>query len=194
MKSHTFNISPFSGRYWYLSLILGILFIFIGIVVLRTPKESYITLSIFFSLSFFINGILEIIYYLSNRSTTHNWGWGLVSGIFDLFFGSWLISNPQISIEILPIYVGFMLMFRSLTAVAVAIELKNHIAGEWIWLSALGILGTIFSFVMIWNPLLGGMTIIYWTAWAFISIGIFRILFSFKLKNFRNHKLSNDPV
>ncbi len=187
MKNQTFYNSLFSAKHWYLSLILGVLFIAIGIWVLMTPLQSFITLAMFFSFTFFVNGILEIIYYLSNRNTTSNWGWGLIAGIFDLLFGLWLITSPQVSVEILPIYIGIMLLFRSLTAIAIAIELHGSIIKSWGWLLFIGILGTVFSFMMIWNPLFGGMTIIFWTAWAFISVGVFRIFLSFNLRSFKNH-------
>ena len=38
-------------KHWYLSLILGILFIFVGIWVFITPVSSYFTLAILFSVT-----------------------------------------------------------------------------------------------------------------------------------------------
>jgi len=175
-------------KHWYLSLILGILFICVGIWVLRTPLESYLTLSILFSVTVFISGISEIIYSVANRKGMENWGWILAGGIIDLLLGIWLISSPLLSIAVLPFIVGFMLMFRSMIAMGLAFDIKNFAASGWGWLLSLGILGLLFSFVLLWNPLFAGLTIVIWTGCAFITIGIFRVILSFKLNHL--HKIS----
>jgi len=169
-------------KHWYLQLILGVLFIITGIWVLRTPLESYLALSMLFSVTFFVNGIFEIAYSISNRRQLDNWGWVFAGGIVDLLFGVWLMSSPMVSIAVLPFYVGFMLMFRSFTAIGLAVDLRAFGIKEWGWLLALGILGMAFSFILLWNPMLAGLTIVMWTASAFITIGVFRIFLAFKLK------------
>lgn len=173
-------------KHWYLSLILGILFICTGIWVLRTPLESYLTLSILFSVTIFISGISEIIFSVANRKEMDNWGWGIVGGIIDLLLGIWLISSPLLSITILPLFVGFMLMFRSMIAMGIAFDLKEFPDSGWGWLLTLGVLGLLFSFILIWNPTFAGLTIVILTGCAFITIGIFRIILSFKLKHLHN--------
>ena len=115
-----------------------------------------------------------------------NWGWVLAGGIIDLLLGIWLISSPLLSITVLPFVVGFMLMFRSMMAMGFAFDLKDFPDSGWGWLLALGILGLLFSFVLLWNPLFAGLTIVIWTGCAFITIGIFRIILSFKLKHLHN--------
>ncbi|UXE67180.1 MAG: DUF308 domain-containing protein [Chryseotalea sp. WA131a] len=110
------------------------------------------------------------------------------SGVVDLLFGMWLISSPLVSMAVLPFFVGFMLLFRSFTAIGFAIDLKSLGVKEWRWLLALGILGMLFSFILLWNPLLAGLTIVIWTALGFITLGVYRIFLSFKLKQL--HTLS----
>lgn len=169
-------------KHWYLSLILGILFIVTGILVLRTPVESYLALSVLFSVTFLVNGFFEIVYSITNRKQLDNWGWVLAGGIVDLLFGAWLMWSPMVSVAILPYFVGFMLMFRSFTAIGFSIDMKSFGIKDWGWLLAFGILGLIFSIILIWNPLLAGLTIVMWTASAFITIGFFKIFLAFKLK------------
>lgn len=175
-------------KHWYLSLILGILFICAGIWVLRTPLESYLTLSILFSVIIFISGIIEIVYSVTNRKELDNWGWILTGGIIDLLLGVWLISSPLLSISILPFIVGFMLMFHSMKAMGFALDLNGLADSGWGWLLALGILGLLFSFILLWNPLFAGLTIVIWTGCAFVTIGIFRIILAFKLKHLHIHQ------
>ena len=182
MKNQIIKTLNSTVKYWYLSLIVGLLFIFAGIWVLRTPLESYLTLSVLFSVTFFVNGIFEVIYSLSNRKDMDNWGWVLAGGIIDMFFGFWLMSSPLVSIAILPYFVGFMLIFRSFAAIGFVVDLKSFGADDWGWLLAFGILGMLFSFILLWNPMLAGMSIVIWTGFSLLSIGIFKIYLSLKLR------------
>lgn len=182
MENQIFKTVKSSVKHWYLSLIVGVLFILLGFWILKTPMESYLTLAILFSITFLVNGVFEIIFSISNKEQIDSWGWVLASGIIDLLFGIWLVSNPGLSLAVLPFYIGFMLMFRSMSAIGYSFDMKSFGIQEWGWLLALGILGLIFSFTMIWNPVFGGLSIIFWTALAFITYGIFRVFLSFKLK------------
>ena len=60
--------------YWYLPLILGIIFVILGVIIFMTPVQFFITLSILFSITFLASGILEIAYTISNRRKLDNWG------------------------------------------------------------------------------------------------------------------------
>ena len=188
METEIINSVKNYSKHWYLSLILGILFIGAGIWVFMTPVSSYLALSILFSVTIFISGISEIIYSISNRKEMDNWGWVLTGGIIDLLFGLWLMASPLLSIAILPFVVGFMLMVRSMMAIGFAIDLKDFSDSGWGWLLALSILGLLFSFVLLWNPAFAGLTLVICTGCAFVTLGVYRIILSFKLKHL--HHLS----
>lgn len=46
-------------------------------LLMFSPLSSYVALSIVFSISMLISGILEIIFSLSNRKGVPSWGWYL---------------------------------------------------------------------------------------------------------------------
>jgi uncharacterized membrane protein HdeD (DUF308 family) len=182
MKTEIITRANNITKHWYLYLIIGILFIGVGIWVFITPVASYFALAILFSVTIFVSGIFEIIYSIANRKEMDNWGWVLTGGIIDLLIGIWLMSSPLLSISVLPFVVGFMLMFRSMMAIGFSFDIRNLTYYGWGWLVALGILGLLLSFILIWNPLFAGLTIVIWTGGAFITLGIYRIILSFKLK------------
>lgn len=174
-----------SIKHWYLPLIVGILFILVGIWVSSTPLAAYLALSMLFAFTFLLVGIIEIIYAFSNRDTLDNWGWLLVSGLFGLVLGILLVTNPAISMLILPFYIGFGILFYSIMGIARAIDLKKHQIQGWKYLMITGVLGVILAIIMIWNPLFGGMTIVFYTAFSFIILGILNIYLSIKLRGLR---------
>ena len=181
-------------KHWYIPLIVGLIFIGIGIYTLLSPLESYLTLSILFSLSFLFSGLSEIMFSISNHKEIDNWGWTLTFGILTFLLGLLLIMNPAISITTLPIYVGFVVLFRSIMGISYALELKNYGIIDWGNLMAVGILGLIFSFILIWNPLFAGFTIVVWTGLAIILGGVFSVYLSFKLKKIKSipNKISKE--
>jgi uncharacterized membrane protein HdeD (DUF308 family) len=173
-------------KHWYLPLILGIIFIAVGIWSIMTPASTYLSLALLFSVTFFIAGLFEIIYSISFRKQLDGWGWSLASGILNFIIGILLIIYPQISIVTLPLFVGFVVLYHSMLAVVWSIELKKYKVSNWGWLLFSGILGVILSFFLIWNPLFAGLTVAVFTGVALITIGIFHIHFSIELKKLKN--------
>ena len=170
------------ARNWWLELIMGILFIAVGVWVVFTPATSYAALSIFFAITFLITGIMETSIAFSSREYVEGWGWSLAGGIVDTLVGLLLVSKPAFTMTVLPYYVGFALLFRSSLAIGLSFELSRLKVQDWGILLFIGITGLILSLIMIWNPVFAGLTIVTYTAMAFISIGIFKIYLSFRLK------------
>lgn len=61
-----FNEIQHSVKNWWTSLLLGIVYIIVALWLMFSPLSSYVALSIVFSISMLISGILEIIFSLSN--------------------------------------------------------------------------------------------------------------------------------
>ncbi|MDD6210618.1 MAG: HdeD family acid-resistance protein [Bacteroidales bacterium] len=171
-----------AAKNWWLSLILGILFIGFSLLLMFTPLESYIALSIAFSIIMFISGIFEIVFSISNRKDSSVWGWYLAAGIIDLLIGFYLMFNPGVSMILIPFIVAFWLMFKGFSGIGNAINLQRYGAKNWGWAFVLGILAIICSIAIIWQPVAGALSVVYMIAYAFLFIGIFRIMFSFQLK------------
>jgi len=164
-------------KHWYLLLIVGIIFLAAGIWVMCTPLSTYLALSIVFSISFLIAGLMEVTFAISNRTTMKGWEWTLVYGLANLVIGCILIYNPLISITTLPIYVGFVVLFRSFFVIGAGLDSGNN--GGLIFL---GILGVIFGSILLWDPSLAGLSLVAWTSIALITAGVYGIYYSFQLK------------
>ncbi|MCX2744152.1 DUF308 domain-containing protein [Mangrovivirga sp. M17] len=179
-----------SVKHWYLHLIIGMALLILGFMIISRPLEAYVTLAIYFSILFLFNGVLEIFYSITNKDTIDSWGWSLVMGILDFIVGLILVSNLAISLTVLAFVVGFGVLFRSLMAISWSLELKKYENSGWGWIMAFAILGLLFSFMLLWNPGIAQMTVVFWTAFAMFSIGIFEITFSFRLKKLKPAKVN----
>lgn len=173
-------------KYWYLPLLIGLFLVVVGIYVFTTPVETYGALAILFSVSFLVSGILEIWFAVQNRQELEGWGWYLAGGILSTLIGLLLVSNPVISVAILPFYVGFTLLFRSIHGLGIAIELKNYGLLRWGNLAIVSVLGIIFSVILLFNPVVAGISVVFMTSMAFVFSGIMSIVLSLQLRKLKN--------
>ncbi len=170
---------------WWISLLIGILYIIAGVWVFQTPLASYVSLSIVFSVFIFVSGIFQIVFAISSKQDIEGWGWYLAGGILDLLIGLLLITHPLMTMAILPFYIGFWLLFQGFMAIGLSFQFKSADLPNWGWLLFLGILTLLFSFLLLANPIFAGLSIVYMTALAFVCAGIFRIFLAFDLKKIK---------
>jgi uncharacterized membrane protein HdeD (DUF308 family) len=93
-----------------------------------------------------------------------------------------LVSHPELSIATLPFVVGFFLLFKSVSALAWAFDLKHMGVRRWGNIAIVAVLGIIFSFILLWNPVFAGASLVIWTGLAFMFAGFASILLSIQLK------------
>jgi uncharacterized membrane protein HdeD (DUF308 family) len=171
---------------WWVFSLSGILLIVGSIWVFFTPVESYVTLAWLFSVLVLANGISYVYFSISNHKELEGWGWYLAGGIFEIILGAVLIYYPDLSIMILPLFVGFWFMFRGAQIVAASLELKKYGFLDWGWLMLFGIALSIMSFFMILDPLFGFFNIVYLTSLALLLFGVSNIMISLNLKKIKS--------
>lgn len=175
-------------KHWYIPVLVGLFFVIVSIIVFMSPAGSLLTLSILFALSFLFGGLSEIIFSVVNRHQLENWGWSLAFGIITFIVGTSLLIHPALSIPVLAFYIGFIILFRSVAAISFALDIKQYGSKNWGILLGLGILGIIFSFILIWNPIFAGMSVVILVALSFLFSGLFSIYLGLQLRQI--HKSS----
>lgn len=169
-------------KYWYIPLIVGLLFVIVSVVAFVSPEASFLALSILFALSFLFGGFSEVVLAIGNRNQIENWGWTLALGIITFIVGVLLLINPAVSTLTLALYIGFIFLFRSIAAISFALDIKKYGNKNWGGLLTFGILGAIFSFILIWNPIFAGLSIVILIGLSFLFAGFFSIYFAFQLR------------
>ncbi len=173
----------YAVRNWWISLLVGLLFIILGIVLVFWPAVSYVALSIMFAVLMFLSGIMEIVFAATNRRVLTSWGWYLAGGILDLILGLILIFMPVLSMEVLPFVLAFWLMYRGFTALGYSMDMQRYGHSNWGWILAFGILAILCAFGILWRPVIGAVALVYLVAFTLMIIGILRIMLAFDLRN-----------
>lgn len=187
MKNEILETARRAVKNWWVSILVGILAIVLGIWCAVTPDTTLVALTIVFIVAFLISGIFEIVFAVSNRDMS-GWGWSLAGGILDLILGILLMALPLPVITIVLVYfVGFWILIRSIWGIGTASDLSRWKVKGWGWMLALAILGVIAAFFFFISPVFGGGMIVWFAAFAFVFYGVFRIYLGIWLKSLKNH-------
>ena len=170
---------------WWLFLLLGLFMILASAWMFFTPVKSYVALAWLFSVLVLASGLSNAFFSISNRKELEGWGWYLVGGLLEIFMGLVLIYYPEISLVMLPVFVGFWLMFRGAQLIGTSLELKKYGVMDWGWIMLLGFGLTTISFFMILNPLFGFLNVVYLTSVSLLLFGTANIMISLKLKKIK---------
>ncbi len=183
MANEILNWLKDAVKQWYIPLITGIIFVGVGIWSFTSTEDSFVALSKVFSLAILVVGLLEIYFSIANKDVLDNWGWFLVLGILTTIIGGLLFSKPDISSSTLSLFIGLMLLFRSVVFIGFAYDLKSMGVLEWGTLMVIGVIGVIFAFILLWNPNFAQVAVVVWTGLSFLAVGIFSIYMAFKMRN-----------
>ena len=171
---------------WWIYLLLGILFLMGSAYVFSVPEKSYLTLSIFFAAFMLIDGIGAISLSLSNRERMEGWGRQLAGGIISAIIGFVLFIHPNLSMSVLPLFVGFWVLMRGSLVIGSSFDLKSQGVRSWGWVLILGIINAVLGLMMIANPIFGVSMVLIFTAVSLLSLGISMITVSLWLKKVKN--------
>lgn len=182
MSGYFLSFVKGSVRLWFIPLVVGFLFVFLGMISFINPSTSLFTLGILFSLAFMTGGVFEIIFSLENRFRMYNWGWKLVMGVLTFMIGLLLYFKPEISILTLSLYVGFLILFRSFAAISFAMDFRRYANRSWWGLLIFGVLGVLAAFFLLWNPIWAAIYTVILLALNLSFAGIFSIYYGLELR------------
>lgn len=180
-------------RYWWISLIVGILSIITGICCFAVPAGSLAVMTTFFIAVLIVSGIFNIAWAFANRSWNDSWGWSLARGILELLFGLWLLLLPPPWVTAVLIYlVGIWMLFHSVLGICESCALSGLRVPGWGWLLACNLLSLICAFLFLAAPVYGGIFVLAYVGLSFLLYGIFRIAMAFEWRRI-NRQFRHGP-
>lgn len=192
METNLFTSVKKAIKYWWVSLLVGIIALILGIFCLFTPFSTFAALTILFVASFLVGGIAEIVFAISNRETLNGWGWTLAMGIIDIIFAVILMANMELAPLMLCYLIAFWMLIQSIWGIGMACDLQPVKHSGWGWLLALSILGVLASILLLFQPAVAGLFAAYIISFALLTYGIMRIYIAFKLKSMHKYLPENN--
>ena len=162
---------------WWLVLVEGIVVALFGLLLLGAPGASLFFIVQLFGLYLFIAGIFRIIDIFIDPSS---WGLKLIAGILCLIAGLAVLRHPLWSTIAAPaglvIIVGFLAMFQGIAGLVVAFQ-----GGGW-GMGVLSVLGILFGFILVINPLIGVAALTFILAIFMLIGGVGAVIQAFRMR------------
>ena len=110
-------------------LIAAVLYLLVGLFLLEDPIKAAAVLTLLLAASFFVGGLVRIIYSLVERFP--GWPWVLLNGAVDLLLGAFiLIGWPESSLRIIGLFVGIDLLLHGWSWVLLGLTVRTHTATQ----------------------------------------------------------------
>lgn len=187
MKRHFENLTKMASRavvHWWLFLVAGVLCLVTGIVVFVFPLESYVTLSIIFGVLMLVVGAAKLIAAATSGNYFLMKGYVIIGGLLDLILGLFLCIYPGVTLMLLPIMMGFWMLYNSFMLFSFSDDLGTlQVPGGGL-VTAGGILLLILSVLVLVNPFGAGIaTVVVLAGSGLILFGLLLCSLSVKLKD-----------
>ena len=121
-----FFIASVMSRWRWLHILMGIIFAFGAGWSFAQPYNAFWALASILGLLLIFQGTFYIITSVSTREVNSTWWLGLVVGILEIFLGFWASQQYRpVQGALLLIWVGFFALFRGISEIVIAFELRR---------------------------------------------------------------------
>ena len=121
-----FLIASVRWHWWWAHVLMGVIFLGGAIWSFVDPLGTFWTLATAFGILLILQGALVLITSLESRIINSVWWLGLIAGILEIGLGFW--ASQQLvpaRAALLIIWVGVFAIFRGITEIVTAFELKS---------------------------------------------------------------------
>ncbi len=171
-------------RAWWVFLVSGIAAIAFGILALITPGIALFTLALFFAAWLLVDGAVNLIGGLQHRGKD---GWWLLvlMGLLGIGAGGYALLNPPLAMAVFVLLVAFDAVVLGVFLLILGYKVRHETSHEW-FLYVTGLLSILFGVLVVMNPQVGAVSIVYAIAvWA-IATGVLKVFFAFAARNVRD--------
>lgn len=172
---------------WWVLVVRGVFGVLAGILAFAMPGAAILSIVLVWGIFAEIDGIGALILGLSGRQSAGRSRVPLVvAGIVGIVAGlvTWLW--PALTAAVLIWIVAAWAIARGIFQVFAAIELRREIEGEWLMVVS-GVLSIIFGLVILYQPIVGLLTVAYLVGLFACSVGLLEIGLGLRARQYRTN-------
>jgi uncharacterized membrane protein HdeD (DUF308 family) len=119
---HSFWVGRWSGM--LLHLLVGVLYTFVGIMVIDQPAEAAVQLTLLIAIFLMVTGIFRIVFAVAERFAGS--GWVLLNGVVTFILGLMIYKQwPDSSLWVIGLFIGIDLIFNGISWIMLSIGLQR---------------------------------------------------------------------
>ena len=152
---------------WWLTLIRGIVLLFMGLLAVAWPGITLIVLSYLFVAYVITAGIVNTIFGIMSVGKRRGWFLNVILGIAEIVISIYVLQSPAITLAVFIGVVGITFMAQGVLQIIIAFADKDM--GSRLLDTIGGILALVAGFFILRYPISGGLAF----TWVFGAYGIF---------------------
>lgn len=167
-------------RQWWIFLIRGLISIAFGLLCVLSPISMGASLILVWGAFVLVDGAIALWFAIGGKAQRDPWLVGL-QGVIGIIIGLIALFNPAVAgLGILIVVVAWSFVIGVLQ-IAVAISFRNEMTGE-LWLGLSGLISILFGAVLLMNPALGAVSLVWIIGFYSIAFGAALVGFAFRMK------------
>ena len=171
----------FNEKHWWQIALRGFIALIFGILVLAWPGVSLFILAIIFGAYVFVDGIFTLVAAVNYKAGAGRRTWLFIRGIAGIIVGLITFFWPAITALALVILIAAWALVTGFMELIYAFRANQDSAIRWMFAIS-GILSLILGALMLAQPLLGALVIV-WVIGAYaVLAGILLIILGFRLR------------
>ena len=169
---------------WWLLALRGLLAVLFGVLAFVWPGATVLSLVWLFGLFALANGILSLVLAAKAPKGFPKVGSLILGGLLGILAGLLAFVMPGITALGLLILIAAWAIMTGVMDLVAAVRLRKIITNEWLLILA-GIASVAFGILLLFQPAVGALALIWWIgAWA-IVLGILLMIVAFRLRNWK---------
>lgn len=162
----------------------GIFATLFGIAAIFLPGMTLEVMVILLAIFLVADGVVAFAASLQGRRRGSRWGLLLFEGLAGIVIGFLTFVWPGITVLAIVLIIAFWAMLTGLLEIVAALTLRREMQGEWL-LGVTGVLSVLFSLVLLMNPRVGAMAIIWMVGVYALLFGVLLIFLGLHLRKYK---------
>ena len=171
-----------SEKHWWQVAVRGLIALIFGILVLAWPGVAIAILAIIFGAFVFVDGIFTLVAAVNYKAGAGRRTWLFIRGIAGIIVGLITFFWPAITALALVILIAAWALVTGVMELIYAFRANQDSAIRWMFAIS-GILSLILGALMLAQPLLGALVIVWIIGAYAVLAGILLIILGFRLRS-----------
>jgi uncharacterized membrane protein HdeD (DUF308 family) len=169
------------AKNWWLILLRGICAIAFGVLTFIWPGVSLLTLILLYGAFVLADGIFALAAAITGSTATPRW-WLAVVGLLGIAAGAMTFLWPGLTAIVLQVFIACWAVAIGVMQIIGAIQLRKEIRDEWLLIAG-GALSIVFGIILLTQPRVGALALLYVIGSYAVLYGILLAWFSIRLRS-----------